>query len=93
MRLAAGLGPDSLHGGAIAVAALLAVIEVGGPWDRKRRHNSGGSMQGRWGRSLPPKEGHKIFLNVSENKSSDIKLIFRFRYLRKRLILTLHRMH
>jgi len=31
----------------------------------------------RWGRfPPPPQEGQKIFLNVSENKSNDRKLIF-----------------
>ena len=40
-------------------------------------------MRGRWGRS-PPKRATKIFLNVSENKSSGRKLIFIFWYSRKR---------
>jgi len=40
-------------------------------------------MRGRWRRS-PPQEGRKIFFNVSRNKSGDRKLIFIFRYSRKR---------
>ena len=45
------------------------------------------------GAIAPPLEGQKIFLNVSENKSGDRKLIFIFWCSRKKTLLTLDRMH
>jgi len=45
-----------------------------------------GSMRGR-----SPSWDQKIFFDVSKNKSSDRKLIFIFRYSRKRTFLTSHR--
>jgi len=47
-----------------------------------------GSMRGRWGRlppTLPPREPKKYFKGVSENKSSDRKLICTFWYSRIRV--------
>jgi len=47
-----------------------------------------GSMRGRWGRlppTLPPREPEKYFKGVSENKSSDRKLICTFWYSRIRV--------